>query len=192
MTCSVADPKELQRCRRQVFLALLVALATALHALESLLPSPFPWFRLGLANIFTLVALELFGSRAAWTLVLLRIGLGALLLGRFLTPGFFLALGGGLLAVFSMTLAKRLAGSKLGPVGLSVLGAAGHVSGQLLVAWLLLVRHPGVWKIYPVLLLVAVGSGIINGLVADSLLQALGRHPALLSFSGRYGKSKGE
>ena len=88
MTCSAADAENLARARRQVFLALFIALAVSLHILESLLPSPVPWLRLGLANIMTLSALYLYGGRAAWTVSLARVGIGALLLGRLFSPGF--------------------------------------------------------------------------------------------------------
>ncbi|PNU21811.1 hypothetical protein C2E25_00860 [Geothermobacter hydrogeniphilus] len=178
MTSSVVDPRELARCRRQIFLSLFIALAVALNTLEFMLPSPAPWFRLGFANILTLVALYLFGGRAAWTVALARILVGALLLGRLFSPGFFLSFGGGILATAMMTGARRLAGERLGPIGASLLGAAGHATGQLLVAWLLLVRHAGLWTLYPPLLLFALGAGLLNGIVADVLLGTLRRHPA--------------
>ncbi len=178
MTSSAVDPQHLERCRRQIFLSLFIALAVALNTLEFMLPSPAPWFRLGFANILTLVALYLFGVRAAWTVALSRILVASLLLGRLFSPGFFLSLGGGVLATALMTGGRTLAGERLGPIGASLLGAAGHATGQLLVAWLLLVRHPGLWTIYPPLLLFALGTGLVNGVAADVLLGMLRRHRA--------------
>ncbi len=87
MTCSAVDPEKLARARRQVFLALFIAIAVSLHILESLLPSPVPWLRLGLANTLALAALYLYDGRAAWTVSLARVGIGALLLGRLFSPG---------------------------------------------------------------------------------------------------------
>lgn len=178
MTSSAVDPILLQRARRQVFLALFIALAVALNTLEFLLPSPTPWFRLGFANILTLVALYLFGGRAAWTVAVSRILISALVLGRLFSPGFFLSLGGGVLATALMVGGHRLAGDRFSPIGISLLGAVGHASGQLLIAWLLLVRHPGLWTLYPALLLFALGAGLLNGVVADILIGHLRRHPA--------------
>jgi len=178
MTSSAVDPQHLERCRRQIFLSLFIRLAVALNTLEFMLPSPAPWFRLGFANILTLVALYLFGVRAAWTVALSRILVASLLLGRLFSPGFFLSLGGGVLATALMTGGRTLAGERLGPIGASLLGAAGHATGQLLVAWLLLVRHPGLWTIYPPLLLFALGTGLVNGVAADVLLGMLRRHRA--------------
>ena len=178
MTCSAVDPQALQRSRRQILLALLTALAVVLHTLEALLPSPAPWFRLGFANILTITALFLYGGRAAWTLALARIGIGALLLGQLFAPGFLLSLGGGVTATLLMVSAHRLLPRSLGPVGISLLGATGHATGQLFIAWWLLVQHPGLWRLYPLFLLFALGTGLVNGVAADLLLEMLGRHPA--------------
>lgn len=175
MTCSAA---ERARLRREVFLALLSALAIAVHALEALLPSPLPWLRPGLANVLTVATLFLFGGRAAWLVAMTRIGVGALLLGTLLAPTFFLSLAGGVIATGLMTAAYRLAGPRIGPVGVSLLGAAGHVTGQLLAAvWLL--RQAALWRLWPVLLLLALGSGVFTGWLADRLLERLRRTPGL-------------
>ncbi|MBE0599469.1 MAG: Gx transporter family protein [Desulfuromonadales bacterium] len=179
MTCSAAETQTLERLRRRIFLALFTALAVALHTLEALFPSPLPWFRPGLANILTVLALFLYGGGAAWSVTLARIAIGSLLLGQLFSPGFFLALAGGVTATAVMTGAEAVAGRRLGPVGISALGAAGHVVGQLLMAWLVVVRHPGVWRLLPLLLLFSLLAGLINGLVADSLLRRLRQHPAM-------------
>lgn len=178
MTSSAVDSAALAAARRRVFLALFAALAVAVHTLEALLPAPAPWFRLGFANILTLTALFLYGSRGAWSVTLARIGLGSLLLGNLFAPGFFLSLAGGTLATALMTAARRLGGRAIGPVGVSVVGAAGHALGQMLIAWLLLVRHDGIWRIFPFFLLASLVTGIANGLVAHRVLQLLRQQPA--------------
>jgi len=69
------------------------------------------------------------------------------------------------------------------------LGALGHVTGQLLIAWLVVIRHPSIWMLLPFFLLFAMISGIINGLAADYLLESLYRHPG---FSRLKKKSPGD
>ncbi len=182
MTSSAVDPGELERVRRRIFLALFTALAVALHTLEALFPSPVPWFRLGFANILALAALFLYGGRAAWVVNLGRVGVGSLVLGNLFSPGFLLSLSGGVLATALMTGARSLFGRLVGPVGVSVLGAAGHAVGQVLVAWLLLVRHDGLWQMFPFFLLFALGTGVANGVAAELLLDLLRGHPA---FAGK-------
>ncbi len=178
MTSSAVDPQQLVRVRRRIFLALFTALAVALHTLEFLLPSPAPWFRLGFANILTLTALFLYGGRAAWVVTLARVGIGSLVVGNLFSPGFLLSLCGGVTATAMMTAARSLFGRHIGPVGVSALGAVGHAAGQLLIAWLVLVRHPGLWQLFPFFLLFALGTGIANGVAADLLLDLLRSHAA--------------
>ncbi len=178
MTSSAVDPVRLAVERRRVFLALFSALAIALHSLEFLLPSPVPWFRLGFANILAVLALFLFDGKAAWSVNLVRIVVASLFLGTFLSPRFFLSLSGGIIATAAMTASRGLAGERIGPVGVSVLGGAGHAFGQLLCAWLLLVRHDGLWYLLPVLLTLALVAGIINGLISTVLLDELRKKPA--------------
>ena len=157
MTFSAVDPLELARTRRRIFLALFAALAVALRTFEYLLPSPAPWFRLGFANILTLAALFRYGGRAAWAVTLARVAIGSLVVGSLFSPGFFLSLAGGVCAVALMSGAHALAGRLLGPVGISVLGAVGHVSGQRAVAWLLRVRSAGPWHLDTVFLTIPPG-----------------------------------
>ena len=192
MICSAADAGKLARARRQVFLALFIALAVSLHILESLLPSPVPWLRLGLANIMTLSALYLYGGRAAWTVSLARVGIGALLLGRLFSPGFWLALTGTIVATSVMIIVHRICGRYLSPVGVSATGAAGHALGQLLAARLLIIQHEAIWQIAPLFLFFTVFSGVLTGWLATILLQRLRQHPAFqtdgVAFDGKAGK----
>jgi heptaprenyl diphosphate synthase len=178
MTSLPVDPFALARSRRRIFLALFTALAVALHTFEALLPSPAPWFRFGFANIFTLAALFLFGGAAAWGVMLGRIAVGSLILGNLFSPGFLLSLGGGVFATALMTSSRALFGGRIGPIGVSVLGAAGHATGQILIAWLLLVRHDALWRLFPFFLLISLITGIINGWAGDVLIKLLRRHRA--------------
>ena len=178
MTCSAVDIVKLARARRQVFLALFIAIAVTVHILETLLPTPVPWLRLGLANIMTLAALYLYDGRAAWTVSLARVGIGALLLGRLFSPGFWLAAAGAIVATSAMIVMYRIAGRRLSPIGISVIGATGHALGQILAARLLVIQHPAIWQIMPLLLFFTVFSGIITGWMAVLLLEELEKHPA--------------
>ncbi len=181
-TLSSVESDELEQVRRRVLLALFVALAVALHTVEVLLPNPIPWFRIGLANILALAALFSFGIEALWIVSISRILIGSLLLGSLFSPGFLLSLGGGLVATTLMSLSYRLWRGKIGPVGVSIVGALGHVSGQLVIAWLVVIRHPSIWMLLPFFLLFALISGIVNGLAADYLLESLYRHPLFSHF----------
>ncbi len=177
MTCLVAETEELAQARRLVFLALLIAVAVTVHTVESLLPTPVPWLRLGLSNVITVIALYLYGGRAAWSVSLMRVGLGALLLGRLFSPGFWLALSGCLVATSAMVLLYRWAGPRMSPIGISAAGAAGHAFGQILAARLLVVQHAAIWQIFPLFLLFTIGSGVLTGWVAAMVLEQIAKHP---------------
>ncbi len=174
MTCSAA---ELEKIRRDIFLALFIALAVLIHTLEALLPSPIMGLRPGFANILSLTALFLYDAAAAWTVTLARILIGSLLLGNLFSPGFLLSLAGGVTALAIMTPAKALGGPAIGPVGVSALGAVGHICAQLVVASWLLMRHAGLWHLAPAFLSAALITGIINGLATALLLENLRHHP---------------
>jgi len=154
-------------------MALFTAMAILVHVGEGVLPSPAPWFRFGFANILTVVVLFLYGSGAAWRLTLTRIGIGALILGKLFAPGFFLSLGGGLCALMVMTGVWKMSQRWAGPIGISALGAAGHALGQFAIAWMFLLRHDGLWRLFPLYLLFALVTGVFNGWCAVQLLERL-------------------
>src|SRR4030042_6295461 len=107
-------------------IALLSAYALALHGFESLLPTPIPWLRFGLANIITLITLFLYGIRAAIMVTLIRVILSSLFTGTFLGPAFILSLGGGLTSTFAMSFVFSLAPKLFSIIGLSLIGALFH------------------------------------------------------------------
>lgn len=187
MISSVAESKDLEQVRQRVFMALFIALAVGVHTFEALLPNPLPWFRIGLANILALTALCLYGVRAMWILNLTRIFAGSLLLGNLFGPGFMLSLSGGVGACLMMTLGAVFLGRWIGPVGLSVLGATGHVSAQVVTAWLVVVQHAAIGYLLPPLILFALISGVISGLAADYLLDYLLSHEAFSACRKGYG-----
>lgn len=153
-------------------IGLLVSLAAAVHLLETLVPTPVPWFRLGLGNALVLLALHLYGGREALWVGLGKVVVGSLLAGRFLSPGFALSLGGTVAATGVMAAAIRLP-LPLGFVGLSVLGAEAHALTQIALASSLFLRTSSLWSLAPLLGGLAVGSGALTGLLAHRLALSL-------------------
>lgn len=156
--------------RRVSFLGVLVALALALHLLEAQIPSPLPWVRPGLANLMTLVALLTCGWRAGLLVMLLRVVIGALLLGGFLGPSFALSLGGGLASTAVMALMAPGVWRLWSPLAVSAAGAVAHGSAQVFViAWLLLHSGDMMWLL-PWVLAPSLVSGVATGLLANLVL----------------------
>lgn len=152
-------------------IARYAAAAIALTVAEAAFPSPLPGVKPGLANIVVLIVLARHGWRDAAWVSLLRVFAGSLLIGQFLSPGFFLALTGALTSLGALALAVRLPARWFGPVTASILAAFAHISGQLLLARLWLVPHDGVFYLVPVFAASALVFGIVNGLIAAKFLK---------------------
>ena len=154
-------------------IAKLAALALGLTLFEAAIPSPVPGVKPGLANIITLVVLARFGLGAAIWVGLLRVVAGSLLLGSFLTPGFFLSFTGQVasLAVLSMT--RWLPATWFGPVSQSICAAYAHIAGQVALVYFWLIPHAGVAYLLPVFSGAALVFGTVNGLAAGYLFRRL-------------------
>jgi len=149
----------------------LILLGLILFIFEAFIPKPFPWLKLGLANIVTLIALYWYGGYAALLVSLTRIVLGSLFTGSLLTPGFFLSLGGGLCAVLAMIALFKL--HLFGIWGISLIGAAFHSLGQIAVSYFLLFDNPVILHLLPYMILYSLVSGTFIGFTAYSLLKRL-------------------
>jgi heptaprenyl diphosphate synthase len=155
-------------------IAILSAYALALHGFESLLPTPVPWLKLGLANIITLVSLILYGFRSALMITLIRVVLGSIFIGTFLGPAFILSTGGGLASVIAMALSLRFFKNLFGTIGISLIGALFHNMAQLSLAYYLFIRRiEPVLLISPIILLLGSLTGIFNGIISDILIKNL-------------------
>ncbi len=147
-------------------LALLLALAVVLHTVEAFIPITVVWFRIGFANIIGIATLYIYGFRDACALTVGRIFLGSLAVGLFASPAFVLSLTGGVFAIVAMGVVHRYGSRVFSVIGVSVVGAIFHNIGQLVAAYLVLIRHEGVFLLLPVMLLTAIATGVINGLAA--------------------------
>jgi heptaprenyl diphosphate synthase len=162
------------RSGRLATLGLLLAAGLALYVVESALPAPFPFLRLGLANVATIVAILMLGMADALALTVLRVSLASILVGTFLGPAFALAMAGGVAATIAMGLAARWALPPLGVVGVSLLGALTHNVAQLcVIGGIYTGRGPAV-SLLPAALFVSAAAGLGTGLIARFTTDRLG------------------
>jgi heptaprenyl diphosphate synthase len=152
-------------------IAQLAAAAIGLSLVDAAIPLPLPGVKPGLANIVTLIVLARYGWVAAAWVSGLRVVAGSLLLGHFLSPGFFMSLSGALFSLLVLGVAIRLPRRCFGPVGWSLLAAFAHIGGQLLLARVWLIPHDGLFLLLPFFSVAALAFGIINGLIAARLLK---------------------
>lgn len=165
-----------------VSMAILVALGVVLHRLEMLVPLPAPWIKLGLANIPTLLAIVFLGTREAVTVTVLRVILGSIFGGTFLSPAFFLSLTGGLAAAATMALIYRFGTGFFSMVGISVAGAYAHTAGVVLCVYWFFVRQTALWNVVPLFLFFSLAAGILTGIVANTLIDRLAREDVALKY----------
>ena len=160
----------MSKTKRLAAAAILAGLALVTFVIESQIPPPLPLpgIRLGLANLYTLMAVALLGRKEAGAVLLIRILLGSLFCGTLLSLLYSAA--GGLLCYLVTALLYPALGDRL-LWAVSVISALAHNLGQLLVAYFA-VGH-AVLAYAPVLAIAAVAAGTAVGLLASLLAPIL-------------------
>ena len=163
----MAKTKKLTLCGLLTALALGLSYAERFFPLQMIIP--LLGIKLGLANVVTLIALCALGKRYAFCILIVRCLLGGFFGGL---SGLAFSLIGGLLALTVMCLAARSKGLSL--YGISVLGAAAHNVGQILVA-MAVMGSPYVAAYLPWLLLISIVTGLLTGGLTAGVLRLLPR-----------------
>ena len=153
-------------------MALLTAIALAIHVAEAQIPAPvpIPGVKLGLANIVTVYAMFCIGPGPALMILVARIVLGSLF-GSVMS--LFYSLAGGLLCWCVMLLLRRVLTRKQIWVA-SVIGAVFHNIGQILVA-IVVTGTPAIVSYLPILLLSGIAAGLFTGFAAQFLVNRMDR-----------------
>ena len=151
-------------------MAILTALAMVLGWVERMIPLelliPLPGVKLGLANTVTMFSLYWLNLPATMLILTARCLLGGLFSGNMTALAF--SLTGGVISMLAMAAAKR--SRHLSVWGVSVLGAAGHNCGQILIAMILM--HSGAVLGYlPYLLLIGTACGCATAAVTAGVLR---------------------
>ena len=169
--------EEIQTTREDYLIAGFTALAITIHIAESALPSPLPGIKPGLANVVTLLVLCRYGWRMAAWVSLLRVLVGSVLIGTFLSPAFFLSAVGALMSIAVLGLlfavSRAVPGWAVGPLGYGVAAALAHMTGQFWLAYFVFVPHSGLMTLYPLLMSLAAVLGIVSGLLTRTVLARL-------------------
>lgn len=164
----------MKKTKKTVIIALLISLALVLHLAESFFPltAVVPGAKLGLANIVSLLAISLFGFAAALEIVILRVILGSLLAGTFMTINFYLSFSGAIFSFMLMFFAYYYFKNYLSLIGISIIGAAAHNTAQIITAYLI-ISNIGIFYYLPFLILLALPTGFGVGLVSYFTLDYL-------------------
>ena len=160
----------LQTTQEDHRIAWLAALAITIHIAESALPTPIPGAKPGLANIITIICLMQYGWRTAAWVAVLRVLVGSIMIGTFLSPTFVLSFSGAVASLTILGIASRLPGIEFGAVGYSLLAAMAHMAAQFFTAYLLFIPHEGLFRLLPILMTMAVFFGVTSGIIAHQVI----------------------
>jgi len=150
----------------------LLLLASGLHVFEAAMPSLGPWFKLGVANIITLIALANIGSKAAASLAIGRVIIGAFFIGTMFTPTFIISLTATLASTSAMLLAWHFI-PRISLIGVSLLGALAHMCSQFIVVEQLFIHQIALYYLLPPLLVLSCATGWLNGALATYITAQL-------------------
>lgn len=157
--------------QKLTILALLVAAALMIYAIESMLPTlvPIPGIKLGLANVVTLITLKRYGAKDAFLVLLARILLSSFFFGQLLS--LLYSFCGGLLCMLVTWLVNSILQGHFLYLT-SIFGALSHNATQLLVAFFI-TQVAGVFGYLPFLVISAILTGLFTGLCAHFTLKHL-------------------
>lgn len=154
--------------RKIIFLALMVGCGIVLQIIESFVPIVIfvPSFKIGFANIVSLLTLMLWDISSMWCVALLRIVLASLMMGTIFSVSFWLSLSGGLLSLVMMTIFKK---AKVFSIyGISVIGACFHSVGQVIMITLIYQQY-FMQLFLPILLALSIVSGLLIAIISNQV-----------------------
>ncbi len=167
--------------REDIMIARFAALAIGIHVLESVLPSPIPGIKPGFANIITLLVFLIYGVGAASWVSILRVVVGSLIVGTFLSPTFALSFSGAIVSLLVLYVCDRLnknyLSGQLSIFSIAILMSMAHIATQFLVVYVFFIPHKALFDILPVMMSAALIFGVINGLIAQRAYVLIGEAP---------------
>lgn len=147
----------------------LILMAVYFSMLEFLIPKPFPWMKLGFANISTVIGINSFGLKIGLEITILRIIIYGIMTGTIMSPGFIISITAGILSVTVMGLLFKI---KLFSIPMiSCFGGFTHNIIQLVVVYFMLFRNIEILQrgtLFFILIFLLIGSisGILVGIVS--------------------------
>lgn len=155
--------------KKDDYLALLSAIAIVLHTIESAIPVPLPvGAKLGLANIISLVVIQLYGAKEMFIVNIFRVLISSLLTGVFMQNPFFISCGGVFLSSLALAIIYKF--GILPMVSTSIVSAIFHNIGQVAVVAFIF-SFAGMMVYVIPLLITSIPTGILTGLVAIEILK---------------------
>ena len=147
--------------------SLYLAIALSLWVFEEFIPRPMPWLKPGFSYIAILLAMLEFDIKTGFAIGILRVFLGASILGRLFSPSFILSLSGTIVALVVMSALMSIRGKFVSLIGISIAGAFSHLAMQILVAGAIFYRIDAVIWLMPISTIWAIVAGAIVGIITE-------------------------
>lgn len=159
--------------RHMVLMSLFTAISLTIFVAEAQIPfTPMiPGIKLGLSNIITLVLITRYTRKDAFCVMSVKIILGSLFSGQFMSLIYSAA--GGIVCFFAMSITSALL-KKKSVWFTSITGAVFHNIGQIIAAAAVF-RSWSVIYYLPFLIVSAVITGLITGITAQTVCERLDR-----------------
>lgn len=159
--------------KREKELIMFVLLALYLSLMETLVPKPVPWFKIGLANIVTLIVIIKYDKKMAFEVFFLRAFIQGLMLGTLFSPGFVISTVSGGISTF-LTILLFNYRKYLSILSISITAAIVHNFMQMVVVYFLMFRGISLNSrevIIFILIFLTIGlvSGSITGILCTKL-----------------------
>ncbi|MBN2440008.1 MAG: Gx transporter family protein [Spirochaetales bacterium] len=151
-------------------IALLAACCLFLSAFEYIIPKPFPFFRIGLANLPILISITFLPFPALFLLVCLKIVMQGLVFGTFFSHIILLSAGGTIASSIIMFLLFKTCNKYISFIGMSITGALVSNAVQLFLAGMF-AFGPDIWLISPPFFIIGGISGLLLGLFTNTFIQ---------------------
>lgn len=154
--------------------AFFTAVAATIYFLESMVVRvlPFPFLRIGLANVIIVYLLMRREFILALTVNVMKTVIGGLISFTLLSPATLLSISGGVISLLVMWV-LLCSGIRFSILGISIAGAVVHNIVQVLMVRWVLIQRDSVLYLLPVLMLLGIVTGFITGVIAYELHQKL-------------------
>jgi heptaprenyl diphosphate synthase len=154
--------------------AFFTAVAATVYFLESMAVRalPFPFLRIGLANVIVVYLLMRKEYIFAFTVNIMKTLIGGLISFTLLSPATVLSICGGIgsLLIMWLLMASRISFSI---IGISIAGAVVHNIIQIYCVRWLIIQRDSVFYLLPILMLIGIATGFITGIIAHELYTKL-------------------
>lgn len=156
--------------KKMVLMSIFISQALILHFIEKMIPINFGMIgaKLGLANIISVAILYLWGSKEAFTVLIIRCAMGSLMFGGSVMA-FLYSVSGGIFSLIAMIAFKTAFEEHVSEIGISISGSIFHNIGQILVA-IILIGDIRISLYLPALLTSSLITGLFVGMCSKIII----------------------